>query len=391
MLDNLPVDPSMQTILSGLERVPMPMLVTDSSFNVTWANSYAQKQVPYLTAPDSVQALMTGYNLKHVANQLLESSQTITYPCSIPLVSTSLSFSPILDPEKQTTFFIVHVGLCNRKDDSCQNIEGANQMLFQFSASMRIPLTTIFSALSNAVSRLQRQDYETSMEMLEEINQRCFYMLKSCASITEFSRYSNGLTALRLQDIDVFRYLDDLLGIASVQLRDRGIQLLYDIPLVSLTMACDIEILSTVLASLISNAVAFVDRDKDDGQIIQFRARHNGNMLEISLSDNGLGIPAEVYPHIFEPYFTYGRDSENYFSAGLGLPLVKMMISLHQGRIMIQSQEQRGTNVFFSIPSDLPSPEGPTFADKRASDNLRNRYSNFNIFLADAITCPDLD
>ena len=71
------------------------------------------------------------------------------------------------------------------------------------------------------------------------------------------------------------------------------------------------------------------------------------------VSDNGLGIPPEVLPRVFEPFFTSGRRDLQHTHLGLGLTLCKLIVKHHQGDISILSTSEAGTSVNFTISRDL--------------------------------------
>ncbi|HWQ75795.1 MAG TPA: ATP-binding protein [Syntrophomonas sp.] len=106
--------------------------------------------------------------------------------------------------------------------------------------------------------------------------------------------------------------------------------------------------IAQVIVNLISNAVRFTT----DGMIVISAKKENANIL-ICVSDTGMGIAAERLPHIFERYGKkqksgVGQDT----GTGLGLYICKHIVEQHGGEIRIESEEGRGTSVFFTLPLD---------------------------------------
>jgi signal transduction histidine kinase len=83
--------------------------------------------------------------------------------------------------------------------------------------------------------------------------------------------------------------------------------------------------------------------------------------IEITVADTGMGIPADILPHVFEPFFTTKRGK----GTGLGLSICHAYVRSHNGDIRIESLPNRGTRVFITLPirqtgSDVGSEKEPT-------------------------------
>ncbi|MFO0573895.1 MAG: AAA family ATPase [Polyangia bacterium] len=87
-------------------------------------------------------------------------------------------------------------------------------------------------------------------------------------------------------------------------------------------------------------------RAEPPARLISLRTRRSGSAIEVEVSDNGSGIAPEHLPRIFEPFFSTKPDT----GTGLGLALVKKVVSLHQGDIRVQSAPERGTQVTITLP-----------------------------------------
>jgi signal transduction histidine kinase len=70
--------------------------------------------------------------------------------------------------------------------------------------------------------------------------------------------------------------------------------------------------------------------------------RLNERVVVIEIEDTGLGIPEEILSKVFDPFFTTKHDKGG---TGLGLPIIKNIMDMHQGRIVIKNRELRGVNV----------------------------------------------
>lgn len=109
----------------------------------------------------------------------------------------------------------------------------------------------------------------------------------------------------------------------------------------------DEERLVQLLINLIGNAFKF---SPNGGDII-IRSENKGNFLEVSIQDNGIGIPESEIPTLFQKFKRIDNSSRRKIGGtGLGLALSKEIISKHNGDIWIESQENIGTTVYFTLP-----------------------------------------
>jgi two-component system, OmpR family, phosphate regulon sensor histidine kinase PhoR len=105
--------------------------------------------------------------------------------------------------------------------------------------------------------------------------------------------------------------------------------------------------ITQVVENLIENALKYSPKDSQ----IELRSRVRGNDVEVSVKDDGPGIPELDLPHIFERFYRVdkGRSREK-GGTGLGLSIVKHIVQLHQGKVWLESQLGQGTTFYFSLP-----------------------------------------
>ncbi|MCC5912254.1 MAG: PAS domain S-box protein [Clostridiaceae bacterium] len=101
-----------------------------------------------------------------------------------------------------------------------------------------------------------------------------------------------------------------------------------------------------VFSNLISNAIKF----SPEGGDIAITFKNHENTLIVSIKDEGIGIPAEALPNIFDKFKRIDNsETRKIGGTGLGLAICKEIIEAHGGRIWTESQEGKGTTVFFSL------------------------------------------
>ena len=113
---------------------------------------------------------------------------------------------------------------------------------------------------------------------------------------------------------------------------------------------CDKEIITIVLDNLISNAIKYTEQGRVTLSLYQ-TMRNEVAYTEIKVSDTGYGISAEALPHIFDRY--YQESGKHQASGtGIGLALVKNLVTLHEGEIRAESIQNEGSTFYISLLTD---------------------------------------
>ena len=103
-----------------------------------------------------------------------------------------------------------------------------------------------------------------------------------------------------------------------------------------------------VFANLVDNAVAATEKISEPKVWIQTEYQPQFQVVKISISDNGAGIPQRDRTRVFEPYYSTKEKG-----TGLGLPIVKSIIEDHQGVIRALQNEPRGTKMYIEMPVNI--------------------------------------
>lgn len=113
-------------------------------------------------------------------------------------------------------------------------------------------------------------------------------------------------------------------------------------------LQADSSELKKVLTALIDNAIKF--RQKDKRPYIEVNWAKEGSQHVFCVRDNGMGIAPKFHEEVFLPFKRLNRI-DKYPGSGVGLTLARKIISLHHGRLWLESREGFGTSVFFSLPA----------------------------------------
>lgn len=123
--------------------------------------------------------------------------------------------------------------------------------------------------------------------------------------------------------------------------KDMGIQLVTHLADNLPKISFDMNQMKQVLINLVKNAMEAMD----DGGTITVITEHRGDQVAIDVHDTGKGIPPEVLPNIFNPFFTTKKTG-----TGLGLAVINKIIEDHHGSITVSSSKEKGTTFSVALP-----------------------------------------
>lgn len=211
--------------------------------------------------------------------------------------------------------------------------------LYRASHDMRAPLTSMMGLIQMLKTSKSISDIQT----ISELQSKCVQKLDdNIQQIIHLSRNSNA--ALKIERID----LNALCMSIYDEVKDVTHNIQFHIDIVELApLYNDTYRFTTVLNNLISNAIKYINIDAKE-QRIDIRAEITEEELKFSIKDNGIGIPKENLPHIFKMFY---RATDKSKGTGLGLFIVQEIIKKLNGKIEVQSEENKFTEFVFTIPN----------------------------------------
>jgi len=158
---------------------------------------------------------------------------------------------------------------------------------------------------------------------------------------------------LAREDFDARDAIAAVLRLMRGQADRAGISLKGELAPGSLEAEADRRAIKQIAFNLISNALKFTPR----GGSVTVSARPDGEVLEISVTDTGVGISADDLARLGRPYEQAGGAEQKQAGAGLGLSLVRAFARLHGGEMTLESTLGEGTTVTVRMPVLIPQAE----------------------------------
>jgi signal transduction histidine kinase len=186
-------------------------------------------------------------------------------------------------------------------------------------------------------------------------------------NILNTSRYDRRHLKMNLTEDSVAAIYDtisdDMKLRAGAQNRLLTVSFPSDLP----TIAADRASIGEVLGNLIDNAIKY----SNEGGVIRVIAKVNGNFVDISIIDNGIGMPESVVSQLFQKFYRSHRSRETVAGSGIGLYISKAIVESHGGTISVRSEDGHGSTFTVSLPIYS------TVADKlKAEDNSNEGLIN---------------
>ena len=224
-----------------------------------------------------------------------------------------------------------------------------SEFLANMSHELRTPLNAIigFSDVLLEKEKMAGGLNEKQEEYVEDILGSGRHLLSLINDILDLSKVEAGRMELELTTFDLQMLLEDTLMLVRERASRHGIQLTLDVHTPVGELTADERKVKQILLNLLSNAVKFTP----DGGKISVRTGRSAGLVEISVSDTGIGIPREDQQRIFEEFRqTKRKDPQVDEGTGLGLTLAKRFVELHGGRIWLESEVGRGSTFTFTLP-----------------------------------------
>ena len=254
----------------------------------------------------------------------------------------------------QSALAIQNARLFREIEDKSRQIEAANRHKSEFLANMshelRTPLNAIIGFSEVLGERMFGELNEKQAEYTEDILSSGRHLLSLINEILDLSKVEAGRMELEVAVFDLPLAIDNARTFVRERATKHGIALDVDVDEQLGDFVGDERKIKQILLNLLSNAVKFTP----EGGRIGIGARQADGVVEISVSDTGVGIAPEDQPKIFEEFRQVGSDyTHKVEGTGLGLTLAKKFVELHGGKIWVESEVGKGSKFTFTLPTNV--------------------------------------
>ncbi|HWQ80624.1 MAG TPA: ATP-binding protein [Anaerovoracaceae bacterium] len=288
---------------------------------------------------------------------------------------------PVLDDVTEDMLKRKHIE--EKYEELKKTLEMKDEMLMLISHELKTPLSIITSSIQTVELVCNDEMSDKLRKYLNKIRQNTYRQLKLVNNILDNTRVNAGLFRMNRTSVDIVLLTRSIIDTISVFAERKGIKITYRSMMDRSIVNTDVNIYERILLNLLSNAVKFTPEGKSVEVVISQIADKKKQKVCIQVKDNGIGIPNDQKDLIFEKFRRVERivprQSEG---TGIGLYLVKMLVSLLDGEISVDSKEGVGSTFSLVFPLEK--------ARKSYTDSALVEETGERLMAASAIEFSDI-
>ncbi len=221
-----------------------------------------------------------------------------------------------------------------------------DDFIYTVSHEFRLPLTIIQESIRQIsegmfgeVNEAQQKYFDMSLRNINRLKNLIDNML-------DISKIEKGKLEILKKNVDIGEIIKEVISDFSQKMESKGLGIKSDLPPHPVQALADKDKITQVLINLLGNAYKFTPKG-----CIEISVRENGESIECSVKDQGIGIAPKEMPHLFSKFHQIGKWAGHQDKGtGLGLYISKQIIELHDGQIFVESKEGIGTKFTFTLP-----------------------------------------
>ncbi len=266
---------------------------------------------------------------------------------STPLISNGILKGRVLSFRDVTEKMEAEKALINAKIHAEEANRTKSEFLATMSHELRTPLNSVIGYSDTLRSKIFGPLNERQLKYLTNISISGNHLLNLINDILDISRIESGDISLFIETVYIEDIFEDVKNIAIPLATSKNISLEFSAKPSDMSINVDKIKLKQILHNLVNNALKFTP---ENGHV-KVEARKSRSLTEISVRDNGIGIPEDKLEIIFEPFKQIDSSlSRKYSGTGLGLMIVKKFVEMHGGEIRVKSELTKGSTFTILLP-----------------------------------------
>lgn len=245
-----------------------------------------------------------------------------------------------------------------------RQIKEATALKLQFftnvSHEIKTPLTLILAPLYKMCQEVTQESplYE-EIQIMQKNGERLKRVIQQ---LLDFRKVESHKMNLKLKRMDLVAFVREVKSYFNHLAQSKRIRYELDTELTQVELWMDTDKMEKVLVNLLSNAFKFTS----EGGQIRIRLQENEQEVILSVEDNGIGIPPENIPFVFDKFFT--GDLTYTQGTGIGLHLTKEFVLMHQGTITVASEVGKGTRFTVTLPKKSAQSAAPDLSQETVTE-----------------------
>jgi two-component system phosphate regulon sensor histidine kinase PhoR len=215
------------------------------------------------------------------------------------------------------------------------------------SHELRTPLSMVKGYVETLINGA-KDDPNVATRFLQTIEKHADRLTYLIEDLLTISRLESGQIVMNIQKVELRQVANDVVNDLKSRADDKKVGLENQVPAEVMVQA-DADRIQQVLFNLVDNAIKY---GRSDGHVWIGAQAVDDHMIEVSVRDNGPGIPADAIERVFERFYLVDKArSREQGGTGLGLSIVKHIVQSHGGEVWVKSVVGQGTTFLFTLPS----------------------------------------
>ncbi|MBS4537743.1 GAF domain-containing sensor histidine kinase [Clostridium sp. D2Q-11] len=220
-----------------------------------------------------------------------------------------------------------------------------NKKISEYFANLSHELRTPLNILINVFPLIEKE--VQSKKFIRIAKQNSYRLLRLINNIIDISKMEANFFDIDLGNYNIVEIVEDITQSIAEYVKIKNIEIVFDTDIEEKIIACDPYMIERVILNLLSNSIKNIH---DDGEVY-VSVKDKGDTIDLSVKDNGGGIPEDKLEKIFDRFTQIDHSSlKDIQSSGIGLSLVKSIVELHNGNILVNSKVGKGTEFIINIP-----------------------------------------
>ncbi|MBF0588619.1 MAG: PAS domain-containing protein [Magnetococcales bacterium] len=214
------------------------------------------------------------------------------------------------------------------------------------SHELRTPVSIILANADTLLSGVLEEDPEMSDHLVQAVERNALRLSRIITDLLDLSRLESGHYNLHTEPVEIIPVVGRAIEAVKPLANNKEIAVITDIQ-DDLNVLADAGALEQIIFNLLDNAVKYT---QPTGQV-KLKAHILDHRLRVEVQDNGIGIDAKHFPHLFERFYRIDKSRSNAMgSTGLGLTIVKRLLENMDGLIGVESIRPHGSQFWFTLP-----------------------------------------
>lgn len=241
---------------------------------------------------------------------------------------------------------ILYKELENKNTELKRLDQAKSQFVAMVSHEFKNPLSTIKETLIIISDGIAGEVNPKQKKMLDVAVRTVARLVRLVTDILDISKIEAGRMEMHYGDVDIRALIDEIVTGYEVKCASKHQELSREIPVDIGGVYADRDKLSEVIINVLNNAIKYTP----EGGKVTISVKGSSSEVLFEIGDNGPGISKENLGKIFDKFERIGAEKEE--GTGLGLPIAQEIVTLHKGKIWVESELGKGSRFKFIIPRD---------------------------------------